>query len=145
MDSLVIKEMEIEDADRVVDIENICFTSPWSKKMFKEELDSNDTLYFCALDDDELIGYVGLRKIFDEGHIMTIAVLPEYRGRGIAKDMLLEVFRRADKDILVYTLEVRASNTPAQKLYEGFGFKPLGIRKRYYSDNGEDAIIMWRE
>ena len=145
MDNLEIRPLEKSDIEYVINIENICFVDPWSRNIFEEEIESNKTLYYSSYLGDTMVGYVGLRQIFDEGHIMNIAVLPEYRGKGISEKMLFKIFEDADKNIKSYTLEVRASNIAAQKLYEKFEFKSVGIRKGYYGNNGEDAVIMWRE
>jgi [ribosomal protein S18]-alanine N-acetyltransferase len=125
----------------VEEIEQICFSYPWSLKLFEEEL-SNPTSICLKItsEEDVLAGYIILRDIVDEMHIMSIAVHPEFRGLGLAKK-LMEV---SEKDFCggkLMLLEVRVSNVPAVELYKKLGFKQLYVRKKYYPD-GEDAIVM---
>ena len=129
--------------DSLIELEKICFTMPWTREMFEEEFKSSLTHYFIAVENDAVVGYAGLWKILDEGQITNIAVLPDYRRRGIA-DKLINALISSTSDIKSYTLEVRESNTAARALYEKLGFAVVGTRKGYYSDNGENAILYAR-
>lgn len=124
-----------------------CFTIPWSLDSINNELNNPLSRYIVAQDlsTDEVIGFVGIWIIAGEGDITNIAVNSKYRNKGIASNLLLNLFEICKKfNCENITLEVRASNLPAQNLYKKFGFKKEGLRKRYYSDNNEDAIIMWK-
>jgi ribosomal-protein-alanine N-acetyltransferase len=144
---VVIEDMRLEDISAVQLVENASFPLPWPANAFRHELTQNKNAhYIVAKEGEHIVGYAGLWLSLDEAHITTFAVLPEYRRRKIGERMLLSIFERAEKLGAEWlTLEVRASNLPAQRLYEKYGFRPAGIRRRYYSDNNEDAIIMWTE
>lgn len=133
------------DIDSIYSIEVQCFTVPWSYDGLKKDLVENPcAIYIGAFERYELVGYAGMWVILDEAHITNIAVLPEMRGQGIGRRLLnglLRIARRAGAEGI--TLEVRPSNSVALALYESMGFKKAGVRKKYYSDNGEDAYIMW--
>ncbi len=146
IDNIEVKEMKLEHLDDVMIIESLSFKIPWSKSSFIEELIENKlAVYFVAVSGGKVIGYGGVWKVFDEGHITNIAVHPEFRRCGAASVILESILSMCNEtDIRSLTLEVRKSNIAAQKLYEKYGFKAEGIRKRYYSDNNEDALIMWR-
>jgi [ribosomal protein S18]-alanine N-acetyltransferase len=144
---IVIEDMRLEDIPAVQIVENASFPLPWPANAFRHELTQNKNAhYIVAREGEHIVGYAGLWLSLDEAHITTFAVLPEYRRRKIGERMLLAIFERAERLGAEWlTLEVRASNLPAQRLYEKYGFRPAGIRRRYYSDNNEDAIIMWTE
>jgi ribosomal-protein-alanine N-acetyltransferase len=144
---IVIDEMKLDDIDAVQLVERASFPVPWPANAFRHELTQNrNAHYIVAREGDHIVGYAGLWLSLDEAHITTFAVLPDYRRRKIGERMLLSLFERAEKLGAEWlTLEVRASNLPAQRLYEKYGFRPAGIRRRYYSDNNEDAIIMWTD
>ena len=144
---IVIEDMGIDDIDAVQVVERASFPVPWPANAFRHELTQNKNAhYIVAKEGDHIVGYAGLWLSLDEAHITTFAVLPDYRRRKIGERMLVAVFDRAVRLGAEWlTLEVRASNLPAQRLYEKYGFRPAGIRRRYYSDNNEDAIIMWTE
>ena len=144
---VVIEDMRIDDIDAVQVVERASFAVPWPANAFRHELTQNKNAhYIVAKEGDHIIGYAGLWLSLDEAHITTFAVLPDYRRRKIGERMLVAIFDRASKLGAEWlTLEVRASNIGAQKLYEKYGFRPAGIRRRYYSDNNEDAIIMWTD
>ena len=144
---IVIEEMTLDDIDAVQEVERASFPVPWPANAFRHELTQNKNAhYIVAKEGGRVVGYAGLWLSLDEAHITTFAVLPEYRRRKIGERMLLSLFERAGKLGAEWlTLEVRASNLPAQRLYEKYGFRPAGIRRRYYSDNNEDAIIMWTD
>lgn len=140
---IIIRRMTEDDIDGVVEVENSSFTIPWSKKAFLDEMGNSLAIYFIALDRDRVVGYCGMWDVSGEGDITNIAVLPEYRGIGIGRklisSMILEAKRR---ELYSVTLEVRQSNTVAKNMYKSCGFVSVGTRKKYYADNGEDAIIM---
>ena len=144
---IVIEDMRLDDLDAVQEVERASFPVPWPANAFRHELTQNkNARYIVAREGDRVVGYAGLWLSLDEAHITTFAVLPEYRRRRIGERMLLSIFERAQKLGAEWlTLEVRASNLAAQKLYEKYGFRRAGVRRRYYSDNNEDAIIMWTE
>lgn len=138
-----VSRMTPEDIDGVAELDRQCFKIPWSRKAFADELANEMTYYLKAKYNDEYIGYAGLWNIAGEGHITNIAVLEKYRNKGIATAMLNEMINYVKENSLtLLTLEVRKSNCPAIKLYKKFGFKILGERKHFYSDNREDAFIM---
>lgn len=144
MQKIVIEKMKSDDIANVVEVENNSFDIPWSKESFENELKNKLAMYLVAKVEDKAVGYVGVWKIFDEGHITNVAVHPDYRGQGIGKSLISELLYLCEKEgINSLTLEVRKSNIVAQSLYKSFGFVEEGIRKGYYSDNNEDAIIMW--
>jgi len=138
-------EMGLEHLDGVMIVENLSFTIPWSKESFIEEITNNQfAIYIVTVENDVVIGYVGMWKIFDEGHITNVAVHPEFRNNGVGSGLITELLNIAkEQGINALTLEVRRSNIVAQRLYEKFGFREAGVRKRYYADNHEDAVIMW--
>ncbi|WP_243446484.1 ribosomal protein S18-alanine N-acetyltransferase [Romboutsia weinsteinii] len=144
--NLIIEQMTSKDIDGVFEVEKSCFEHYWSKESFKKELTNDSARYLIAKIDDKIVGYVGIWLILDEGHITNVAVHKDYRGQKIG-DKLVQALVELCKDnnILSMTLEVRVSNIVAQNLYKKYGFKMAGIRKEYYSDNKEDAIIMWNQ
>lgn len=144
---IVIEDMRVEDIDAVQEVERASFPVPWPANAFRHELTQNKNAhYIVAKEGERIVGYAGLWLSLDEAHITTFAVLPDHRRRRIGERMLVAIFDKAARLGAEWlTLEVRASNMPAQRLYEKYGFRPAGIRRRYYSDNNEDAIIMWTE
>lgn len=144
MNELMIRDFTIEDIDDIYDVEINSFSDPWSKESFKDELKNNVANYLVGCIDNRVVGYVGAWFILDEAHITNVAVKPEFRRQGIANKLIIEFINLAKiNNIESITLEVRVSNIAAQTLYKTFGFIEQGIRKRYYADNNEDAIIMW--
>lgn len=146
MADLVIRRGEEKDILAIEELEKQCFATPWSYESLKYDIvENNRALYLVAEIEGEIVGYVGIWKIVDEGHITNVAVSPSHRRKHIASALLETLFRVTERaGVVQHTLEVRAGNEGAIKLYEGFGFKEAGLRKGYYEDNGEDAIIMWR-
>jgi ribosomal-protein-alanine N-acetyltransferase len=133
--------------DDIIIIENLSFAIPWTKNAFLQELSNNSfTIYLSAKMGDRVVGYAGMWKIMDEGHVTNIAVHPEFRGVGIGS-MLLEALKKRAKEegIVKMTLEVKKSNKAALQLYAKHGFIAVGVRRQYYADDGDDAIIMWNE
>ena len=134
--------------DEVAELERICFTTPWSRRMLAEELDNACAAFLVALDaeTDAVVGYAGLLVVADEGYITNVAVRPESRGGGVAGQLLDVFIRFAQGNRLAFlTLEVRASNYAAIALYGSRGFRASGRRRGYYEHPKEDAIIMTRE
>ena len=144
---LIVRQAEEKDIKPMAEMDILCFSAPWSEVSFEKEIKENHlALYIVAEIGERMVGYAGLWCIVDEGHITNVAVHPDFRRRGIGEalvSVLLEY--TVKKGILSHTLEVRASNEAAISLYTKFGFQPAGLRKNYYEDNGEDAIIMWRK
>ncbi|MGQ9556373.1 MAG: ribosomal protein S18-alanine N-acetyltransferase [Desulfurispora sp.] len=139
--------MEVGHLDQVLEIERQSFPVPWSRQAFEFELTRNDFAYYLVLlAAERVIGYAGMWVVIDEGHITNVAVHPDWRGRGLGRSLLEELIRRArQKGVVRMTLEVRQSNQVARHLYRKLGFVENGRRRKYYSDNNEDAIIMWLE
>ncbi|MDD2233578.1 MAG: ribosomal protein S18-alanine N-acetyltransferase [Desulfitobacteriaceae bacterium] len=139
--------MQVGDLKAVYVIEQQSFPLPWSLESFRNELENNQfARYFCLMSDGQVVGYMGLWEILNEGHVTNLAVSPEYRCRGYGEFLIGSVMRIiSDKGIKRMTLEVRVSNLTARKLYERLGFVAVGVRKGYYNDNHEDALIMWAE
>lgn len=141
---LSIEPMSLEDVADVHRIESASFPTPWPDYAFRQEIQTNRLAHYLVVKaGDETIGYGGMWLMVDEAHITTFAVLPTWRRRGVGARLMLEMMRlAADVNARIVTLEVRLSNREARALYGKFGFKPVGIRPRYYSDNNEDALIM---
>jgi len=145
---VLFEKMKMEHIDQIITIEKEAFPSPWSKSAFEYEIQYNDFAhYFVALGDvQKVIGYAGMWVILDEGHITNVATHNEYRGIGLGFSLMLELCKRAILlSVNKLTLEVRPSNVQAIALYRKVGFVEKGVRKKYYSDTQEDAIIMWKE
>lgn len=147
-EGLVMRRMEVADLAPVMDLEKRAFRHPWSADLFRRELQHDWSTILLAFDRGEgradvLLGFVIVWVVHDEIHILNVAVDPPYRRRGVARALLEEVLARARQlRSRLATLEVRRSNAGAQRLYEGLGFRPVGVRPNYYSDEGEDAIVM---
>jgi ribosomal-protein-alanine N-acetyltransferase len=134
--------MERSDVPAVATLERVIYPQPWSARVFFDELAQPNREYVVAHDGREIVGYGGLMLIEDDAHITTLAVVPGERRRRLGTRILLEIVERGvARGARHLTLEVRATNTDAQRLYERFGFAPVGKRKGYY--DGEDAIVMW--
>lgn len=144
--NIIIEPMTLSDIDGVFEVEKSCFEDYWSKDSFKKELSNDVARYIVAKLGGKIVGYVGIWLIVDEGHITNVAVHKDYRGQKIGDKLIKSLVELCRKNsILAMTLEVRSSNTIAQNLYKKYGFKTVGVRKEYYSDNKEDAIIMWNQ
>ena len=139
-----VREMRYEDLDEVMKIENSCFAIPWTRESMQGELFSLMKFYYVALFDGKIAGYGGMWHVVTEGHITNIAVSPDYRRMGVGSAIVDALMQTAEeKEMLGVTLEVRVSNEAAIKLYKKHGFVVTGTRKKYYSDNNEDAYLMW--
>jgi ribosomal-protein-alanine N-acetyltransferase len=142
-----LRRLAQHDLDTVEEIERVSYPTPWSRAMFAAELEKPSSLAIGAYHESgELVGYAIVSRYVDAWHVMNIAVIPEFRRRGIGRSLLERMFEITSADPRRgYTLEVRVSNTDAIRLYERLGFEARGIRRGYYTDNREDALIMWRE
>ena len=138
-----IRRMTLSDVDGVHAIEAATFPKPWSRKDFVKEMTVNACArYLVAERDGQVIGYAGAWIVLDEAHITNIAVAEEWRGQGIGRLLTERLMQYASNLGVVYaTLEVRRTNEPAKKLYQSLGFEYVGVRKRYYEYNGEDALL----
>ncbi len=141
--AIEVRRLTYADLPQVVAIERRAFTSPWSLAMFVLELSKPSGICLAAEVDHELAGYLICSRYDTVWHVMNVAVDPTLRRRGIATALIERLLDRVEPDAQL-TLEVRRSNAGAITLYESFGFRSAGVRRRYYQDNGEDAVIMWR-
>jgi ribosomal-protein-alanine N-acetyltransferase len=146
---LKIRSMTLDDIPRVHEIDLLSFSLPWPEKSFTYELTQNPSALVLVAEltppevDPTIVGMAVVWIIIDEAHIATIAIHPDFRGRGYGKFLLAETLRQSiDRGALLATLEVRSSNLVAQKMYQKFGFSVVGLRAQYYRDNNEDAVIM---
>jgi [ribosomal protein S18]-alanine N-acetyltransferase len=141
---LEIRRLTYADLPELIAIERRAFPTPWSLAMFVLELSKPASVCLAALRGDRMIGFLICSRYDTVWHIMNVAVDPDRRREGVAGKLLTDLLRRIDGKGARFTLEVRESNTGAIELYERFGFRAAGRRRRYYQDNGEDAVIMWR-
>jgi ribosomal-protein-alanine N-acetyltransferase len=139
-----VRRLSYSDLPGVIATERRAFPTPWSLAMFVLELSKPSGICLAAEGPAGIVGYLICSRYDTVWHIMNIAVDPDHRRRGIASQLLDRLFERVGDDQAQYTLEVRESNDGAISLYERFGFRAAGTRRRYYQDNGEDALIMWR-
>ncbi len=140
----VIRMMRPDDVPLVSGIDHLCFATPWSLDAFEYEVRNPVGYYRVAEVDERPVGYLGSHVVLDEAHITTFGVHPEWRRHGIGAALLTDMLQHAVRaGAQRITLEVRESNVGAQELYRRWGFTPVSRRKRYYSDNDEDAVVMW--
>lgn len=139
------RQLTIADIEDIYEIERASFSSPWTKEAFLHELTENPYATYLGVElDGRLVGYGGYWLIIDEAHITNIAILPDYRGKKLGEALLRNMLDLIiEQGGIQVSLEVRISNTIAQNLYRKLGFEQSAIRKGYYTDNNEDAIIMW--
>jgi ribosomal-protein-alanine N-acetyltransferase len=137
--------MTVEDLDQVMLLELTCFSVPWTRESFKKELTENKLAHYIVIEEEnQIVGYGGVWYIVDEGHITNVAIHPDHRKKGLGKQLVDAMKDMAiQNEIILMTLEVRVSNVAAITLYERMGFLEAGIRPKYYTDNQEDALIMW--
>ncbi len=143
-----IRKLQMRDLPAIDAIERGSYTTPWSRSMFAAELAKTSSLHLGAFDveTDRLVGYLIISRYVDAWHVMNVAVSPDFRGRGVATSLLERLFElTAGGEGRGYTLEVRVSNARAIRLYERLGFQARGVRRGYYTDNREDALVMWKE
>ncbi len=148
MQNVKITKMTSDDVNDVYDIEQLIHPEHhWSKNSFYNELANNLAVYYSVKNqDDKLVAYIGFWKIIEEAHITALAVHPDYRNMQLAQLLLIKSIDDCYKDMIKFiTLEVRESNIPAINLYSKFLFESVGVRKNYYQDNGENAIIMFTQ
>lgn len=144
MKTLRFAPLEESHIAPILEIERVVNTAPWSEKSFRNELDHPQGVFLTALLEGQVVGYGGFWMVIDETHITTIAVSPDHQRKGIGRRLMVELLTRAkEKQMSCSTLEVRAGNEPAIKLYENLGYVAAARRKAYYPDNQEDALVMW--
>jgi len=144
--AIEIRALRLADLTEVEAIERRAYPTPWSRSMFASELGKPTSVCLGAFEGGQLVGYVVNSRYVDAWHVMNVAVDPDYQGRGIATRLLERLFELTSEDGRDgYTLEVRVSNAVAIQLYEKLGFEARGLRRGYYTDNREDALIMWRD
>ena len=146
--TIELRRLTVRDLAAVEDIERVSYPTPWSRSMFAGELAKASSICLGAFDGDSgtLVGYLIISRYVDAWHVMNVAVDPVHRRRGIAASLLGRLFELTAGDARRgYTLEVRVSNADAIRLYERLGFRARGIRRGYYTDNREDALIMWKD
>ena len=146
MADVIIRQADVGDVDDIYEIEKLCFPDPWSRESLIYEMEENPrAFYIVAQLEEKVVGYAGLWWIGDGGHITNVAVKPGYRHRHIGMGIIQVMIEfTTEEGMMHHTLEVRRSNDAAINLYRKFGFEVEGVRKGYYVNNGEDALIMWR-
>ena len=146
MSKIYLEPLKKSHIKGIISIERSCFTIPWSNDSFMQELKNEIAYYIVAVQDGNVIGYGGMWIILDEAHITNVAVSPQLQRQGIAKMIIERLIECAEEaNVFSMTLEVRMSNHPAISLYRKYDFEDAGIRKEYYENNNEDALIMWRK
>lgn len=141
---MTLRALREGDLDRAVEIEASCFTSHWTREAIEAEMGNSAAFYVVATSGGKTVGYAGQWVIMDEAHITTIAVDPRRHGERFGERLLIALLREARyRGARRATLEVRITNKPALRLYEKYMFETVAIRKKYYKDTGEDALIMW--
>jgi len=146
LEDVVIRQMKLEDIPGIIDIEVQCFPIPWTHHAFRLEMRNKLAVYQVAAVGRKIAAYGGMWLIIDEAHITNVAVHPQYQRQGFGRKIMEALIDEArQRSIQQMTLEVRKSNEAAIRLYKRMGFLVSGIRPGYYQDNGEDAIIMWKE
>ena len=144
--AIEIRVLELSDLNAIEVIEQKAYPTPWSRSMFASELAKPTSICLGAFEGQDLVGYVINSRYVDAWHVMNVAVDPEHQRRGVATALLERLFEvTRDDERRGYTLEVRVSNEDAIGLYEKLGFESRGTRRGYYTDNREDALIMWRD
>ncbi|CDQ41455.1 ribosomal protein S18-alanine N-acetyltransferase [Virgibacillus salexigens] len=141
----VIRRMEIMDIDAVIEVERTSFSTSWTKDIFYQEISDNPYAHYFVMElDKKIIGYIGTWIVLDDAQITNLAIQPIYRGKSLGEKLFHYTMQYAIiRGVSRLSLEVRESNTIAQNLYQKFGLVPGGLRKNYYTDNQEDAIVMW--
>ena len=144
--AIEIRSLELADLSAIEAIEQRAYPTPWSRSMFASELAKPTSICLGAFEGEQLVGYIINSRYVDAWHVMNVAVDPEHQRRGIATALIERLIDLTEDDERRgYTLEVRVSNEDAIRLYRKLGFEPRGIRRGYYTDNREDALIMWRD
>ena len=141
--SYQILDAQEKHLDQLEELEKVCFSVPWTREQLKSQLPGKQHCFLVAVENETLLGYVGMMYVLDEGYISNVAVAPQQRRNGIGDALIEELMNRAEEFGLSFvTLEVRESNRPAIALYEKHGFQRVGLRKKYYDLPKEDAILM---
>lgn len=145
MAELVIREMKRSDANNVIEVEKATYTAPWPIDIFLQELSENQHAHYYVVEiDGRIVGFAGMWLVIDDAQITNIAITPRYRGHKLGEKVFLYTIEQAMRmGAKRLSLEVRTTNTVAQRMYRKFGLVPGGVRKNYYTDNQEDAIVMW--
>ncbi len=146
--TITYRKMTLEDIDQVLLIEEEAFAHPWTREAFEHEMTTNLYSYYLVAETEEkdIVGYCGMWIVMDESHITNVAVAERMRGHRIGEGLMREAIRIVkEQQGVLMTLEVRVSNTVAKNLYYKLGFQDGGIRKNYYTDTQEDALVMWVE
>jgi ribosomal-protein-alanine N-acetyltransferase len=139
-----IEQMRVEDVEEVAELDKKCFPTPWSAGAYMNEVNNHSAYYVVARVDHRIISFAGMWLIMDEAHITTIGVDPEFRGQKIGERILIHILDEAvHQGARRVTLEVRKSNSVAQNLYDKYMFHTVAVRKAYYTNNDEDALVMW--
>lgn len=148
MAEVSLRPMTPADVDGVYAVEQLSFLTPWSREAFEHEAESSHALYLVLVDGDQVIGFAGAHLIWGEAHVTNVAIHPDWRGRGLGERLMRALETgAAERGALRATLEVRISNAPARALYVKLGWVTAkgAIRKGYYTDTGEDAVVMWKD
>lgn len=142
--TLRFESIQENQIPRILEIERVCQSAPWSQTSFLNEVDSPQSIFLVAILNGKVVGYGGAWILVDEAHITNLAVDPEMRGQGIGRRLMNEILEKSkERGAVCSTLEVRAGNEAAIHLYESMGYVTAGRRKGYYPDNREDALVMW--
>lgn len=140
---MIIEKMTADHIKAAAEIEKKCFVHPWSEQSLESEMNGENSIFLIASEGEVPIGYVGLSVVLDEGYMGNLAVVEDYRRKGVGRALMKELIDKSKEQNLAFiTLEVRPSNTPAVKLYESLGFKEAGRRKNYYKEPTEDALLL---
>lgn len=143
---IMIERMQVDDVARVAELDALCFPTPWSVSAYITEVHNHSGYYIVARMNDTIVGYAGAWLIMDEAHITTIGVAPQYRGHKIGERLLVSIITEAmQRGVRRATLEVRKNNVVAQSLYRKYGFHMVAVRRGYYTDSNEDALVMWTD
>jgi ribosomal-protein-alanine N-acetyltransferase len=148
MAEIVLRQMTPADVDGVLAVEHLSFRTPWSREAFEHEAEAEYALYLVATAGDQVVGYAGAHLVWGEAHVTNVAVHPDWRGRGLGEQLMRALEAGAvERGAHRATLEVRVSNTAARALYAKLGWVTAkgAVRKGYYTDTGEDAIVMWKD
>jgi ribosomal-protein-alanine N-acetyltransferase len=146
LESVTVEPMRLTDVPVVSAIDRLCYPVPWDPHAYETELGNRSACYLVARVDGEIVGYAGMWVVMDEAHVTTLAVAPEHRRKGIGERLLVALIEEAIwRGAIRASLEVREHNHVAQTLYRKHGFRTAAVRKRYYSDNQENALVMWAD
>ena len=141
-----LEQMKSAHVAQIAQLEKLCFSDPWSENSVASELDNPLSLWLVALDGETVAGYVGSQSVLDGADMMNVAVYPDYRRKGIARELVTGLMNAlVEKGVKSLALEVRVSNAPAIALYEQMGFQQVGLRPNYYRNPKENALIMRKE